>query len=79
MTLLFVCLAWTLFRSPDFATALGMYAGQFGFMPLPWETRCTPCCARAMPSPPSWESFALSCPRSVPTGRRAMPEPGLQP
>ncbi|MNM15820.1 Peptidoglycan O-acetyltransferase [compost metagenome] len=29
-TLLFVCLAWTLFRSPDFATALDMYAGQFG-------------------------------------------------
>lgn len=30
LTLLFVCLAWTLFRSPDFATALDMYAGQFG-------------------------------------------------
>ncbi|QXH46574.1 MBOAT family protein [Pseudomonas xanthosomatis] len=30
LTLLFVCLAWTLFRAPDFATALGMYAGQFG-------------------------------------------------
>lgn len=29
-TLLFVALAWTLFRSPDFATALNMYAGQFG-------------------------------------------------
>ncbi len=29
-TLLFVCLAWTLFRSPDFATALSMYGGQFG-------------------------------------------------
>ncbi|MNV86827.1 hypothetical protein D3C71_1808850 [compost metagenome] len=28
--MLFVCLAWTLFRSPDFATALDMYAGQFG-------------------------------------------------
>ncbi|MNE41801.1 hypothetical protein D3C80_1358940 [compost metagenome] len=28
--MLFVCLAWTLFRSPDFTTALGMYAGQFG-------------------------------------------------
>ncbi|MFG0466101.1 MBOAT family O-acyltransferase [Pseudomonas putida] len=30
LTLLFVCLAWTLFRSPDFHTALSMYAGQFG-------------------------------------------------
>ena len=30
MTLLFVALAWTLFRSADFATALNMYAGQFG-------------------------------------------------
>ncbi|WP_032621125.1 MBOAT family O-acyltransferase, partial [Pseudomonas avellanae] len=30
LTLLFVCLAWTLFRAPDFATALTMYAGQFG-------------------------------------------------
>ncbi|MDF0734243.1 MBOAT family protein [Pseudomonas entomophila] len=30
VTLLFVCLAWTLFRAPDFATALEMYAGQFG-------------------------------------------------
>ncbi|AMB86903.1 cellulose acetylase [Pseudomonas agarici] len=29
-TLLFVCLTWTLFRSPDFATALSMYGGQFG-------------------------------------------------
>ena len=30
LTLLFVCLAWTLFRAPDFASALNMYAGQFG-------------------------------------------------
>lgn len=30
LTLLFVCLAWTLFRAPDFATAMNMYAGQFG-------------------------------------------------
>ena len=30
LTLLFVCLAWTLFRAPDFHTALSMYAGQFG-------------------------------------------------
>ncbi|MGE8405487.1 MAG: MBOAT family O-acyltransferase [Pseudomonas sp.] len=30
LTLLFVCLAWTLFRAPDFDTALSMYAGQFG-------------------------------------------------
>ncbi|MFB4391775.1 MULTISPECIES: MBOAT family O-acyltransferase [unclassified Pseudomonas] len=30
LTLLFVCLAWTLFRAPDFDTALNMYAGQFG-------------------------------------------------
>lgn len=29
-TLLFVALAWTLFRAPDFATAMNMYAGQFG-------------------------------------------------
>jgi alginate O-acetyltransferase complex protein AlgI len=29
-TLLFVCLAWTLFRAPDFTTALSMYGGQFG-------------------------------------------------
>lgn len=30
LTLLFVFLAWTLFRAPDFHTALNMYAGQFG-------------------------------------------------
>ena len=30
LTLLFVALAWTLFRAPDFASALNMYAGQFG-------------------------------------------------
>jgi alginate O-acetyltransferase complex protein AlgI len=30
LTLLFVFLAWTLFRAPDFHTALSMYAGQFG-------------------------------------------------
>ncbi|MDE1167862.1 MAG: MBOAT family protein [Pseudomonas sp.] len=30
LTLLFVCLAWTLFRAPDFATALRMYAAQLG-------------------------------------------------
>lgn len=30
LTLLFVCLAWTLFRSPDFHTAVTMYSGQFG-------------------------------------------------
>jgi alginate O-acetyltransferase complex protein AlgI len=30
LTLLFVCLAWTLFRAPDFHTAMAMYAGQFG-------------------------------------------------
>jgi alginate O-acetyltransferase complex protein AlgI len=30
LTLLFVCLAWTLFRAPDFHAALTMYAGQFG-------------------------------------------------
>lgn len=30
LTLLFVCLAWTLFRAPDFHSALNMYAGQFG-------------------------------------------------
>lgn len=30
LTLLFVCLAWTLFRAPDFASATAMYAGQFG-------------------------------------------------
>ncbi|VXC43602.1 putative alginate O-acetylase AlgI [Pseudomonas sp. 8Z] len=30
LTLVFVCLAWTLFRAHDFDTALGMYAGQFG-------------------------------------------------
>ncbi|MGY2400152.1 MBOAT family O-acyltransferase [Pseudomonas sp. SDO5271_S396] len=30
LTLLFVCLAWTLFRAPDFHSALTMYAGQFG-------------------------------------------------
>ncbi len=30
LTLLFVCLVWTLFRAPDFTTALTMYAGQFG-------------------------------------------------
>jgi alginate O-acetyltransferase complex protein AlgI len=30
LTLLFVCLAWTLFRAPDFHTAIIMYAGQFG-------------------------------------------------
>ena len=31
LTLLFVFLAWTLFRAPDFHSALNMYAGQFGF------------------------------------------------
>ncbi|MFS2160414.1 MBOAT family protein [Pseudomonas sp. Pseusp122] len=30
LTLLFVCLAWTLFRAPNFHAALSMYAGQFG-------------------------------------------------
>ena len=30
LTLLFVALAWTLFRAPDFSAALSMYAGQFG-------------------------------------------------
>lgn len=30
LTLLFVCLAWTLFRAPDFHSALTLYAGQFG-------------------------------------------------
>jgi alginate O-acetyltransferase complex protein AlgI len=30
LTLLFVALAWTLFRAPDFHAALTMYAGQFG-------------------------------------------------
>ena len=30
LTLLFVCLAWTIFRSHTFAGALNMYAGQFG-------------------------------------------------
>ncbi|UVJ44154.1 MBOAT family protein [Pseudomonas sp. LS1212] len=30
LTLLFVFLAWTLFRAPDFHSALNMYAGQFG-------------------------------------------------
>jgi len=30
LTLLFVCMAWTLFRAPDFHAALTMYAGQFG-------------------------------------------------
>ena len=30
LTLLFVFLAWTLFRAPDFHAALNMYAGQFG-------------------------------------------------
>lgn len=34
LTLLFVALAWTLFRAPDFATALDMYAGQFGLHAL---------------------------------------------
>ena len=31
VTLLFVCLAWTLFRAPDWHVAAHMYAGQFGF------------------------------------------------
>jgi alginate O-acetyltransferase complex protein AlgI len=30
VTLLFVCLAWTLFRAPDLQHAITMYAGQFG-------------------------------------------------
>ncbi|MEW5839028.1 MAG: MBOAT family protein [Pseudomonadota bacterium] len=30
LTLLFVMLAWTLFRAPDFASAMNMYSGQFG-------------------------------------------------
>ncbi|CAM4388629.1 putative alginate O-acetylase [Kerstersia similis] len=30
LTLLFVCLAWTLFRASDFDAALNMYLGQFG-------------------------------------------------
>lgn len=34
LTLLFVCLAWTLFRAPDFPSALSMYAGQFGLHDL---------------------------------------------
>jgi alginate O-acetyltransferase complex protein AlgI len=28
--MLFVMLAWTLFRAPDFAAAMSMYEGQFG-------------------------------------------------
>lgn len=31
LTLLFVCLAWTLFRAPTWTAAVNMYAGQFGF------------------------------------------------
>lgn len=30
VTMLFVMLAWTLFRAPDFASAMAMYSGQFG-------------------------------------------------
>jgi alginate O-acetyltransferase complex protein AlgI len=30
LTMLFVMLAWTLFRAPDFTSALSMYSGQFG-------------------------------------------------
>ena len=30
LTLLFVFMAWTLFRAPDFHSALNMYAGQIG-------------------------------------------------
>ena len=30
LTLLFVFMAWTLFRAPDFAAAMNMYAGQLG-------------------------------------------------
>jgi alginate O-acetyltransferase complex protein AlgI len=30
LTLLFVCLAWTLFRAPDFHSAMTLYAGQLG-------------------------------------------------
>jgi len=30
LTLLFVCLGWTLFRAPGFHAAMTMYAGQFG-------------------------------------------------
>lgn len=30
LTLFFVCTAWTLFRAPDFHSAVNMYAGQFG-------------------------------------------------
>jgi alginate O-acetyltransferase complex protein AlgI len=30
LTMLFVMLAWTLFRAPDFASALSMYSGQLG-------------------------------------------------
>jgi len=30
VTMLFVMLAWTLFRAPDFASAMSMYSGQFG-------------------------------------------------
>jgi alginate O-acetyltransferase complex protein AlgI len=31
LTLVFVCLAWTLFRAPTWSVATTMYAGQFGF------------------------------------------------
>lgn len=34
LTLLFVMLAWTLFRAPDMQSALRMYAGQFGLQGL---------------------------------------------
>lgn len=66
LTLLFVCLAWTLFRAPDFHSALTMYAGQFGLHGMALgDAMAVVSCARPM----AWRRCWAWCASSRRSGR----------